>query len=399
MTLHTITIRAGHPDFLDLEWDRSIVEWSTDRIVDLPKGISRHEVRFVVYPEGTYVIKELPLRAARRDYTVLRELEGTGVKAVLPVGLVEDRSDDPNDERSAALITRYADFSFSYRELLEGPGFGPRRKQMLDAFAWLLVELHLIGCFWGDCSLSNVLYRYDADAIETIMVDAETAELHDELSDGRRLEDLQIMIENVAGGMADIAALQGFDIDEADFELGEDVAARYLALWTEVNQELVIPRDERFRIRERIERLNDLGVTVDEVELIPVGEEQRMKVHIKIGVRDFHARELEELTGVRALEQQARYILGDLHYFQALQTPDTDRVISAMKWRVQEFRPMMQRLRGATKTADPVQAYCDILHHRYVLSSLAGHDVGTQAAVDDWFAAGEPGYPLDASPT
>ncbi|MDH5373477.1 MAG: DUF4032 domain-containing protein, partial [Acidimicrobiia bacterium] len=309
MTSYTMTIRPGHPDFLDLEWDTSIVDWSTDRIVYLPKGISRHEVRFVVYREGTYVVKELPRRAARRDYSVLRALEGTGVPSVTAVGLVERRSEDPHEERSAALITRYADFSFSYRELLEGPGFGLRRNQMLDAFAWLLVELHLTGCFWGDCSLSNVLYRFDADSIETMMVDAETAELQDQLSDGRRAEDLQIMIENVAGGMADIAALQGYDLDHADLELGEDIAARYLALWAEINQDLVIAPDERFRIRQRIERLNDLGVTVDEVELLPTDGGQRLKVRIRIGVRDFHARRLEELTGVNTLEQQARYIL------------------------------------------------------------------------------------------
>lgn len=395
MASYSLTVRSGHPDFLDLEWDRSVVDWSTERLVDLPKGISRHEVRFVVYPDGTYVVKELPHRAARRDYSVLRELEGTGVPCVLPVGIVEHRSADPNEERSAALITRYADFSFSYRELLEGPGFGLRRNQMLDAFAWLLVELHLTGCFWGDCSLSNVLFRYDADAIETIMVDAETAEIHAELSSGRRTEDLQIMIENVAGGMADIAAMQGYELDRADLDLGEDIAARYLALWTEINQELVIAPDERFRIRERIERLNDLGVSVDEVELVPSGSARRMKVKIKIGVRDFHARRLEEMTGVRALEQQARYILGDLHYFQAKQPPEVDRVVGAMRWRVEEFRPMLERLAGVTRTADPNQAYCDILHHRFVLSTAAGHDVGTGAAVEDWFVNGQPGYPLD----
>ncbi len=391
-----MTIRTGHPDFLDLEWERSVVEWTSDRMVALPKGISRHEVRFVVYPHGTYVVKELPRRAARRDYEVLRKLEDTGVPAVTPVGLVEDRSDDHHEERSAALITRYADFSFSYRELLEGAGFGARRNQMLDAFAWLLVQLHLTGCFWGDCSLSNVLYRFDADAIETIMVDGETASIHESLSDGRRLEDIQIMIENVAGGMADIASLQGFDLEEADLDLGEDIAARYSALWAEINQELIIQPEERFRLQERIERLNELGVTVEEVELLPAEPGRLLKVHIKIGARDFHSQRLEEFTGVRALEQQARHILADLHYFQARQPAGADWAIGAMRWRLEEFKPMLDRLTGATRVADPVQAYCDVLHHRYQLSKAAGRDVGTAAALEDWFESGQPGYPLDA---
>ena len=123
----TITVRAGHPDFLELPWDVSLADWDVDNMVDLPKGISRHEVRFFEYPEGIYVIKELPTRPARQDYTVLRALETTGSPAVRPVGVVENRHADPRAEQSAALITEYERFSFSYRELLAGPGFGPRR--------------------------------------------------------------------------------------------------------------------------------------------------------------------------------------------------------------------------------------------------------------------------------
>ena len=195
-----LTIRSGHPDFLDLPWDVSLRQWDRPNRVDLPMGISRHEVRFFEYPQGLYAIKELSERAALQDYTVLRALETFGAPAVRPVGIVDHRHPDPHAEESAALITEYEPFSFSYRELLAGPGFGPRRNQMLNAFAELLVELHLAGVFWGDCSLNNVLYRFDAEGIETVMVDAETAELYDEgtLSDGRRLEDLEIMIENVA---------------------------------------------------------------------------------------------------------------------------------------------------------------------------------------------------------
>ncbi|MDE0065949.1 MAG: hypothetical protein OXN44_03650 [Acidimicrobiaceae bacterium] len=75
MTEPKITVRPGHPDFLDLAWEQSVVDWDSPRLVTLPKGISRHEVRFVAYGEGLYAIKELPLEAARNDYRVLRALE------------------------------------------------------------------------------------------------------------------------------------------------------------------------------------------------------------------------------------------------------------------------------------------------------------------------------------
>ncbi len=393
-----MTVRAGHPDFLDLPWETSLTEWTVPNLISLPKGISRHEVRFVQYPQGIYVVKELPVRAARRDYAVLKTLEGFGTSAVRPIALVEERCDDPHRELSAALVTDYEEFSFSYRELLAGPGFGLRRNQMLDAFARLLVELHLANVYWGDCSLSNVLYRFDAEAIETIMVDGETAYVYDDpISDGRREEDIQIMIENVAGGMADIAAEAGHDLDEADLALGEDIAARYHALWAELTSEETIGADERYRITEQIGRINSLGFDIDEIDLVPAPPDgSRLKVKLKVGGRTFHTNRLKELTGVDALENQARQILSDLHYFQASRGSDspTGKNVNAVRWRVDVFEPMMQKLSTTPGVSDPVQAYCDLLHHRFVMSHGTGVDVGTEAAFEDWVTRGRPGYPL-----
>ncbi len=397
-----LTIRTGHPDFLELPWHVSITEWDADNMVQLPKGISRHEVRFFEYPEGIYVIKELATKPARQDYSVLRALESTGAPAVIPVGLVENRHDDRHAEQSAALITEYERFSFSYRELLQGAGFGARREQMLNAFAYLLVQLHLTGVFWGDCSLSNVLYRYDAEAIETIMVDAETASLHAHgLSTGRREEDLAIMTENVAGGMADIAAEVGQGLETADLELGEDIADRYRGLWKELSHETVLTADERYVIPERIRRLNELGFHVEEVDLIPVDETgSRLRMKLRVGGRTFHSSRLEELTGVEALEQQARQILSDLHHYQAVHggmTP-TSKNVAAVRWRIGVFEPWMERLSAVDGIADPIQAFCDLLYHRYVMSEGTGADVGTEAAFEDWIQRGRPGYALAIEP-
>lgn len=399
MVKPSITVRAGHPEFLDLPWERSIVDWDMAHMVDLPKGISRHEVRFFAYPRGLYVVKELATRPARQDYSILRALESTGTPAVTPVGVVERRHADADAEQSAALITQYEPFSFSYRELLAGSGFGNRRVQMLNGFAELLVELHTAGVFWGDCSLSNVLYRYDADAIETIMVDAETAQMHEGgLSEGRREEDLEIMILNVAGGMADIAAAAGHQIDDADLDLGNDIAARYRGLWNELEHETVLAPDDRYLIPERIRRINELGFHVEEVDLIPVDESgDRLRMKLRMGGRTFHTNRLKELTGVDALENQARHILGDLHYYQAEHGGDTPtgKNVAAVRWRVQAFEPWLETLDALDGVTDPVQAFCDLLHHRYVMSEGIGADVGTEAAFDDWIARGRPGYPLE----
>ena len=75
-----LTIRPGHPLFLDLPWSHSIAEWELPILLDLPKGISRHEVRFLSFPEGTYVVKELATELAHNDYAVLRALEDLPVE-------------------------------------------------------------------------------------------------------------------------------------------------------------------------------------------------------------------------------------------------------------------------------------------------------------------------------
>ncbi len=393
----TITIRPGHPDFLDLDWTRTLEDWDSPRIVDLPRGISRHVVRFVSYRQGLYAVKELPTALAHRDYDVLRELETKGAPAVMPVGLIEKRVADHTAEASAALITKYEDYSFSFRELLEGPGFGQRRNQMLDAFASLLVELHTLGCFWGDCSLSNTLYRFDAETIETIMVDAETAAMFETLTDGQREEDLDIMIINVAGGMADIAAERGIPLDEADLTLGEDIADRYRGLWAELTDTPTIGSDERYRITERVQRLNELGFDVQEIDLEPSEGGQRVQMKVRVGGRTYHRVKLKELTGVDALENQARQILDDLYYFQAKAHTEepTLKALTSVQWRIGEFEPMLRRLKELGSEIDPIQAYCDLLHFRYIKSVEAGQDIGTEAAFSQWLEAGRPGYPVE----
>lgn len=390
-------MRAGHPDFMDLPWTESLDSWDSPALVELPKGISRHTVRFLATDAGLYAIKELPERPARNDYTVLRGLEDFSAPAVVPAGIVTQRGPDRHAEESAALITVYEPFSFSYRELLAGPGFGGNRSRMLDAFALLLAQLHLVGCYWGDCSLSNVLYRWDADSIEPIMVDAETASLHPEgLSDGRREEDLAIMIENVAGGMADIAAGAGSDLDHADLHLGEEIADRYRLVWAELADDEEVPADERYRIGERVERVNALGFDVDEINLVPTDDGSRVQLSLSVGGRTFHSRRLRDLTGIDALENQARQILHDLYYFQARSgvTTPTMKNVSAIQWRVAEFEPTIAWLREIQGVNDPIQAFCDLLHFRYLMATRLERDVMTEEAAPAWVEAGRPGYPV-----
>lgn len=401
---YQLALRPQWPGLIDLDWARPLEAWPPSAFVDLPRGISRHTVRFCEVDGSLFALKELPQRPADRDYGGLRRLEDLGGSAVRAVGLVK-RPGDPDAENGAILITRYADYSFSYRELISGEGFGERRTQLLDAFAFLLVELHLLGCFWGDCSLSNTLYRYDAGAIATMLVDAETSETHEQLTRGQREYDVEIMRLNVGGEMADIAASRGISLDDADMTLGDDIAHRYETLWKELASDQRLPADAaQYEVQRRVQRLNDLGFEVDDITVEPTRDRAQIRLGVRIADRHFHSNRLQSLTGVEATEHQARQILSDLSYYEmkkssgggARRSP-AGKALLAARWRVEEFEPWLKRLaEHLPPGADPVQAYTDVLHHRYMLSVGAGRDVGTQAAFERWLQEGRPGYPLPA---
>lgn len=396
-----LQIRPGNPDFLDLPWEVPVDEWHHGKLVDMPVGVHRHPVVFVCYEEGIYAIKEMPVRLATREYTVLGKLQERTHRGAQPAGLVERTWLHPHDEPSGAVITRFVDNAFPYRRLISGTGFGARRNQMLDAVAGLLVELHMAGCYWGDCSLSNVLYRFDGGGIEAIMIDAETSEIHPSLSDGQRLQDIEIMRENLAGEMSDIAAETDQPLEIADLELGMDVAQRYDRLWAELTDTLVISRSHAYRIRDRVARINDLGFSIEDIEIEPTEAGDVVRITTRVGGRTFNSDRLRELTGVEASENQARILLGDLNYYLAKEgeSSATRKSVGTFKWLTNSFEPIVSRIAATWPGESPVQGYCDFLNHRMELATQRGSDVSNEEAFESWASNGFPGFTLrDAEP-
>ncbi|CAN5247206.1 hypothetical protein BH20ACT22_BH20ACT22_04260 [soil metagenome] len=203
-----IVAKTGHPDFLDLPWHLPLEEWQSDRLVEVPPGISRHVVRFVGYDDVVYAIKELPEHLAEREYRLLPQLANESIPVVEAVGVIARGSQRPHrrgaPETNALLITRHLRFSRPYRTLFSSRGMPELQNQLIDALAQLLVRLHLGGFFWGDCSLSNALFRRDAGALAAYLVDAETGELHPRLSNGQRQHDRTIAEVNVGGELMDL---------------------------------------------------------------------------------------------------------------------------------------------------------------------------------------------------
>jgi hypothetical protein len=196
--------RSEQAALLRLPWTVPLEEWPESQLVEVERGIGRHVVRFVELSGALFALKEIPSRIAAREYALLGELERQNVPSVEAEGIVTERRTTTGEQLDGIVITRYLEFSLPYRILLARSVLPAPQPAMRSALAELLVRLHLIGFFWGDCSLSNALFRRDAGALSAYLVDAETAELHDALSDGQRSYDLDIAQENLAGELMDL---------------------------------------------------------------------------------------------------------------------------------------------------------------------------------------------------
>ncbi|BDX34210.1 LPS kinase [Mycobacterium antarcticum] len=388
MAAPELRLRAPAPGLLSLPWERPLAEWLAPEqpLRDMAVGPSRHLVKFVECDGALWALKELPPRIATREYDVLRQLEGMRLNAVRPAGVVRQPDFD-----TSILLTRYLVGSWQYRRLfLRLPPDAPKqRARLLDGMASLLVELHRHGVFWGDCSLANTLFTRDGQVLQASLVDAETSEVHPHLSSGQRELDVDVTVENVAAGLMDVAARIDGGTSLRDQLIGEALSlrARYEGLWELLHAEPVFGYADRYRVEGRIRKLNELGFAVDEVSLQPTdaGADQ-LRLHVAVGDRRFHATRLRELAGLDVGEGQATHLLGDLHAYQVQLCRDAghdvDERTAAQLWVMELVRPTMHRAHAAVgHTGTAIQAYCDLLEVRWLLSEQAGHDVGTERAL------------------
>ena len=271
---------------LTLPWSQPLAEWQDERLVEIrQRGISRHVVRFV-YDDGMlYALKELSERLARREYRLLRALAELSIPAVEVVGIAVDLDEAAprSSDADAILVTKFLSYATTYRAVFSNPRGLHATDGLLDALVELLVRLHLSGFFWGDCSLSNTLFRHDAGTLEAYLVDAETSEQHPELTDGQRRYDLELAIERVYGELLDLQAGEMLPAEVDPLEIAGELGRRYESLWQELTREEILrPDEQRYKIAERLHRLNELGFDADEVELISTGEGNKLRLKTRV---------------------------------------------------------------------------------------------------------------------
>jgi hypothetical protein len=388
-TSYRLTVHGTNTDVLTLPFGRRLEEWDDPRIVHVPRGISRHIVRFVQLSGEVFAIKEANDRWVIREHNLLRDLADHSVPVVDAYGTVVERTGNDGEELPGLLVTRHLAFSQPYRSLFTGRSLPGLRNRLLDALAGLFVRLHVAGFYWGDCSLSNTLFRRDAGALAAYLVDAETGELHPRLSDGQRDYDMTIAVENIAGEMFDLQAAGLLEESLDVVELANSLRGRYQSLWDELNKEVVVPSNESFKINAAIRRLNNLGFDVSELTIKTEPSGHRLQFDTHVVEAGHHQRRLFELTGLRVQENQARALLADLARFKAkwesgagIQVWDD---VAARRWLDEKFYGTLAlvppELRGKLPDAE---LFHEISEHRWLMSETEGHDVGRAAAVNSY---------------
>jgi hypothetical protein len=385
----------------NLPWEKPLEEWPEDPSLTAQRGISRHIVRLVRStpdPDSEiYAVKETVEEFATREYEALRELGLRGAPSVSQIAIVNGRLTPQGEDLPCAIVTRFLPYSLPYRVVLSGDVTQHDITNMANALAYLLVRLHLLGFWWGDCSLSNTLFRRDADGFAAYLVDAETGEFQKNLSNGQREHDLELARFNVAAELEDLK-LAGVLFPAMDpIRASESVITRYRKIWKALSEPQVLPANDRHAVERAMRSLQDIGFAVEEVDLQLAGDKSTLTFIPKLVAPNYHSLRLKELMGLETEEFQAKRILASFDRFRSREISRTpDKHEAAQRWLHEVFNKVVGSvppdLQGRVEDA---QLFHEVLEHRWYLGEKAGIDVGLEKATADYIESVLP-YRLDS---
>jgi hypothetical protein len=374
----SITASAVDPGLLSLPWSLPLSKWPSEVIVSLPKGLSRHLVRFADLSGSVVAVKETTEEMARREYEMLGNLARLDVPCVSRVAVIAGRTDAKGAALPAVLVTSHLKFSMPYRALFTRVLRPDTATRLVDALALLLVRLHNVGFYWGDVSLSNALFRRDAGAFAAYLVDAETGELHEEgLTDGQRAYDLDLARTNIAGEILDLAAGGRLERGVDAVAIADGIVSSYRSLWAALTEHESFAAGEAWRITERVERLNALGFDIGEMSIQTTADGTRVEIEPKVVDAGHHQRRLIRLTGLDVEENQARRLLNDLDEFRARSTKHwADEEMYAHEWLTRVFEPVVRAIPYDLRAKlEPAEVFHQVLEHRWYMSQARGRSV------------------------
>nr|WP_221417709.1 DUF4032 domain-containing protein [Microbacterium marinum] len=374
----SITASSVDAGLLALPWSTSLAEWPSDTIVSLPKGLSRHLVRFANLSGRVVAVKETTAEMARREYEMLGSLARLDVPCVGRVAVIDGRRTPKGEELPAALVTAHLKFSLPYRALFTQVLRPDTATRLVDALAVLLVRLHTVGFFWGDVSLSNTLFRRDAGAFAAYLVDAETGELHENgLTRGQREHDLDVARTNIAGEIMDLEAGGRLEGGVDAVAIADGIMSSYRSLWSALTDTESFAANETWRITERVQRLNALGFDIGEMSIDEAADGARVLIQPKVVDAGHHQRRLLRLTGLDVQENQARRLLNDMDEFAArVSRLGSDEEMVAHEWLTRVFEPVVKAIPWDLRAKlEPAEVFHQVLEHRWYMSQARGRSI------------------------
>ena len=328
--------------------------------------------------DRTYAVKETVEEIAFREYRLLRDLQRIGLPAVVPQGVVTGRVDDDGEELPAALLTEHLRFSLPYRSLFSH-GLSPPTTCRRWSTRWW--------CCWCGCtsptssgatcrcptccsgaapaaSRRTSSTRRPASCAQPVRADA-----------GVRPHDRAPRTSSPSCSTCRPASRSSYEVEA--HEIVELLAERYHALWDELTAEEEFSADEMWRIEQRIERLNDLGFDVDELDIVTDFDGDQVRIQPKVVELGHHQRELQALTGLHVEDAQARRLLNDIASFTAaFDLGREDRHLVANRWLDEIYEPIMAMIPAEARgKLEPAEIFHEVLVHRWYLSERAGHEV------------------------
>ena len=376
----------------NLPWHTPLEQWPEDETLAAQRGISRHIVRLVrSTPDPAseiYAVKETVEEFAVREYEALRELSLRGAPAVAQVAIVTNRYSQNGEELPCAIVTRFLPYSLPYRVILSGQITQHEITNMANALAYLLVRLHLIGFWWGDCSLSNTLFRRDAEGFAAYLVDAETGEFQKKLSDGQREHDLELARFNVAAELEDLK-IAGVLFPAMDpIRASESVITRYRKIWKSLSEPQILPAGDRHAVERAMRSLQDIGFAVEEVDIQLAGDKLTVTFIPKLVAPNYHSQRLIELMGLETEELQAKRILASFDRFRSREIEKTPKKEEAAKrWLNEVFYKVINAVPTAMRgRVEDAQLFHEVLEHRWYLGEKAGRDLGLEFATNDYIS-------------
>lgn len=378
--VHSLSITASSVDagLLALPWSTPLGEWPSDAIVSLPKGLSRHLVRFASLSGRVVAVKETTAEMARREYEMLGSLARLDVPCVGRVAVIDGRRTPKGEPLPAALVTAHLRFSLPYRALFTQVLRPDTATRLVDALAALLVRLHNVGFFWGDVSLSNTLFRRDAGAFAAYLVDAETGELHENgLTRGQREHDLDVARTNIAGEIMDLEAGGRLEGGVDAVAIADGIMSSYRSLWSALTETESFSANETWRITERVQKLNSLGFDIGEMSIDETSDGTKVLIQPKVVDAGHHQRRLLRLTGLDVEENQARRLLNDMDEFAArVSRLGSDEEMVAHEWLTRVFEPVVKAIPWDLRAKlEPAEVFHQVLEHRWYMSQARGRSI------------------------